>query len=83
LAMSGGAVAATPMAELFRRRLEGELEAVRQSGSRIELIVPDAASLEAFGLNLMDFRRRPAAAKAGLAQGRSAAPKLRAKWTSA
>lgn len=83
LAMSGGAVAATPMAELFSRRLEAELEVVRQSGSRIELIVPDAASLEAFGLNLMDFRRRPAAAKAGLTQGRSAAPKLRTKWTSA
>jgi NTE family protein len=83
LAMSGGAVAATPMAEVFKRRLEAELEALRQSGSRVELIVPDAASLEAFGLNLMDFRRRPAAARAGLAQGRSAAPQLRAEWTSA
>lgn len=80
LALSVGSAAAMPMAEALRRRLEAELEAVRQSGGRVELIVPDAASLEAFGLNLMDYRRRPGAASAGLAQGRAAAAKLRPVW---
>ena len=79
VALTVGA-AATGMAELFRRRLEAELDAVRQSGSRVELIAPDTASLEAFGLNLMDFRRRPDAAKAGLAQGRANAATLRQLW---
>jgi NTE family protein len=76
----GGAGAAAPTADVFRRRIEGEVDTVRQSGSRTELIIPDAASLEAFGANLMDFGRRPGAARAGLAQGRSAAAKLRPAW---
>ena len=76
----GAAAAATPMAEAFRRRLEEELDAVRQGGSRVELIFPDAACLEAFGLNLMDYRRRPAAAKAGLDQGRAQAGQLQSLW---
>jgi NTE family protein len=74
--------AAVPgMADLFRRRLEQELESVRASGSRVELIGPDDASLDAFGVNLMDYRRRPAAAKAGIEQGRSEADKLRRLWS--
>ncbi|MFZ0981549.1 MAG: patatin-like phospholipase family protein [Candidatus Acidiferrales bacterium] len=83
ISAGGGAGAATPMADVFRRRLEGELDTVRQSGSRIELMIPDAASLEAFGPNMMDFGRRPGAARAGLAQGRSVAAKLRSAWLSA
>jgi NTE family protein len=74
------AATATGMADLFRRRLEAELDTVRQSGSRLELIFPDAPSLESFGLNLMDFRRRPGAAKAGLAQGRANAARLAKLW---
>ncbi len=74
---------ANPMAALFRRRLEAELDVVRQSGSRLELILPDTPSIEAFGLNLMDFRRRPGAAKAGLAQGRANAGRLRELWRGA
>ena len=72
--------AATPMAELFRRRLESELDAVRTTGSRLELIAPDMPSLESFGMNLMDYRRRPAAAKAGLEQGRANAATLAKLW---
>ena len=81
LALTVGSAAASPMTEVFRRRLEAELDAVRQGGSRVELILPDAASLEAFGMNLMDYRRRPAAAKAGLDQGRAQAAKLQALWS--
>jgi len=80
LALTVGAAAASPMAEIFRGRLEAELDVVRQGGNRVELILPDAASLEAFGLNLMDYRRRPAAAKAGLEQGRAQAGKLQPLW---
>src|SRR5579872_588518 len=80
LALTVSAAAASPMAEAFRRRLEAEFDVVRQGGSRVELILPDAASLEAFGLNLMDYRRRPAAAKAGLEQGRAQADKLQPLW---
>jgi NTE family protein len=79
----GGASAATPMGDVFRRQLERESDTLRESRSRVELIVPDAASLEAFGQNLMDFARRPGTARAGLAQGRSGAAKLRSAWLSA
>lgn len=83
LALTVSAAAASPMAEAFRRQLKGELDAVRQGESRVELIYPDAACLEAFGLNLMDYRRRPAAAKAGLDQGRALAGKLQSLWRAA
>ena len=79
VAVTAGA-SATGMAQLFRQRLDAELDAVRQSGSRVELIAPDAPSLEAFGINLMDFRRRPGAAKAGLDQGRANAARLAELW---
>jgi hypothetical protein len=43
--------------------------------------VPDSASIKAFGINLMDPRHRPGAAKAGLAQGSEAASALKSFWT--
>ncbi len=79
-ALSLGAAAPTPMTEAFRRRLEGELESLRTAGSLVELILPDAASLEAFGPNMMDYRCRPGAAKAGFARGRAIAGDLSAAW---
>jgi NTE family protein len=69
------------LAERFRKPLENELKVLREHGARVELIMPDDASLEAFGINLMDRSRRPAAAKAGLNQGRADAAKLRAFWS--
>jgi NTE family protein len=68
------------MAERFSKPLENELRILRESSARVELIMPDAASLEAFGMNLMDRGRRPAAAKAGLSQGRIDAARLRSFW---
>jgi len=65
-----------PMAENSRKRLEAELEGLRESGARVSLISPDAASLEAFGMNLMDFTRRAGAAEAGLAQGKAEAARV-------
>ncbi len=82
-ALSLAAAPPSPMTEAFRRRLEGELESLRATGSRVELISPDPASLEAFGPNMMDYRRRPGAARAGFARGRAIAADLRAAWNAA
>jgi NTE family protein len=68
------------LARPMQKRLEGELEVLRQSGSQVELILPDADCKRVFGLNLMDARRRPAAAKMGLQQGRRDAERLRGRW---
>jgi NTE family protein len=77
-----GAAANPAMADQFRKLLDKEIAATRDSGTRVELIVPDAASIKAFGINLMDPRRRPGAAKAGLTQGRTQAASLKSFWTS-
>jgi hypothetical protein len=44
-------------------------------------ITPDDASQTAMGANLMDFRRRADAARAGLAQGAAQAQALRPYWS--
>jgi NTE family protein len=67
-----------PLAENARLVLERELKALEESGSQVFLIRPDEASLDAFGLNLMDFRRRRGAAEAGYRQGKAEAVRLRA-----
>lgn len=67
-------------AERARQGLEAELQVLRDGGARVELVTPDDASVAAFGLNLMDARRRPGAAQAGLAQGRAGADAIRAAW---
>jgi NTE family protein len=68
------------MAERFSKPLEKELKVLRENNAQVEVIMPDDASLDAFGMNLMDRSRRPAAAKAGLSQGRTEAARLRAFW---
>ncbi len=69
-----------PYAQRARERLERELGGLREGGSAVELIVPDAASLEAFGPNLLDPSRRGEVAQAGLRQGRAEAARLREFW---
>ena len=76
-----GASADPAMTDRFRKQLDKELQVVRDGGARVELIVPDQASISAFGINLMDPRRRPGAAKAGLEQGRVLAAQLRSIWS--
>ena len=68
------------MAAQFRRQLDNELVLLRESGTRVELVVPNTSSIRAFGPNLMDPRNAAAAAKAGLAQGNLEAATLRATW---
>lgn len=68
------------VAERMRARLDGELAVLRDAGATVMLVAPDAASQAAFGPNLMDARRRPGAAEAGLNQGRNQADELRLAW---
>lgn len=67
-------------ADLMAAQLSSEIAVVQEAGGAVELIVPDAASTEAFGGNLMNPRHRPAAARAGLEQGRGLADRLKAFW---
>ena len=67
-------------AERLRAPLEAEMQALRDDGARVELIVPDDASVAAFGVNLMDARVRPAACQAGLEQGRAMAEAMAGVW---
>jgi len=69
------------MAERMMRPLEREMAAIRDSGGAVELLTPDEASVAAFGANLMNPRNRPAAAKAGLEQGRAMAGSLKGFWS--
>src|SRR5579872_6365967 len=69
-----------PLAERARERLDGEVKVLTDAGAKVEVLYPDEASIAAFGVNMMDARRRPAAAKAGYAQGKAGADALKAFW---
>ncbi len=68
------------MAEAMTKRFNEEIESLKDGGATVVTITPDEASIAAFGSNLMDFRRRPGAAKAGVAQGLAYAKDLRPYW---
>ncbi|MGH2633805.1 MAG: patatin-like phospholipase family protein [Tepidiformaceae bacterium] len=72
--------AGNPMAEASKQRLESELDAVRNAGGAVEVIAPDDAAIEVFGVNLMDFSRRTGAVDAGVRQGRAEAERLKDFW---
>jgi NTE family protein len=57
-----------------------EVTALREHGSRAELVTPDAAALKAIGRNVLDPAKRADAARAGLAQSGSVADRIRAVW---
>ncbi|MES2343330.1 MAG: patatin-like phospholipase family protein [Pseudomonadota bacterium] len=75
----GGANAGAA-ADVTAARVEAELDVLRDGGAKVVLIGPDAGSQAAMGLNLMDFRKRADAARAGLAQGLAQAAELKAAW---
>lgn len=72
---AGGAVG-----ERIAARLDEEIETLKDGGATVAVITPDEASIASFGVNLMDFRRRPDAARAGLAQGKAYAADLKPLW---
>jgi NTE family protein len=57
--------------------LGSEVEGLRQQGSHVEVITPDADSRAAMGTNLMDPANRIPAARAGFAQGTHEATRVR------
>ena len=66
--------------ERLAARFDEEIESLKEGGATVVVITPDEPSIAAFGPNLMDFRRRAAAARAGLAQGQSHAADLKVLW---
>jgi NTE family protein len=68
------------MRERQMERFEAELQELRDAGSEVLVVRPDPAAVEAFGMNVMDAKRRRPAAEAGLAQGRREADQVRSFW---
>jgi NTE family protein len=64
----------------MRALLDQEVSVLTDGGAKVLILTPDDASQAAFGPNLMDFRRRPDAVRAGLAQGAALAAEVAAAW---
>jgi NTE family protein len=64
----------------WRMQLDAQVDELRAGGSRVETILPDDASLAAFGDTMMNLAARPASARAGFDQGRALAGRLGAFW---
>ena len=60
--------------------LAAQVDELRALGSRVETVLPDSDSRDAFGSNLMDVSTRPPAARAGYGQGRALAGQLTEFW---
>ena len=58
---------------LARRQIEAEVASLRETGSIVDILLPDTAALTAFGPNLMDATRRAIVVEAGIQQGRAEA----------
>jgi NTE family protein len=67
------------LTKLFAR-LDDEVRTLTEAGATVVTLVPDEASRTAMGGNLMDFRKRADAARAGRIQGEAEAAALRAIW---
>ncbi|HEX4019251.1 MAG TPA: patatin-like phospholipase family protein [Frankiaceae bacterium] len=61
-------------------QLAAQVDELRAGGSRVEAVLPDGTSLDAFGANLMDLSTRPPAAQAGYQQGAALAEQLSEFW---
>ncbi|MFA1542006.1 patatin-like phospholipase family protein [Actinomadura monticuli] len=60
--------------------LAADIAAVEGEGGRVEVIVPDEASVTAFGADPLDPSTRTPSANAGLAQGKGAAENIASFW---
>ena len=61
-------------------QLAVQVDELRASGSRVETVLPDSDSRDAFGSNMTDLSTRPPAARAGHDQGRALAGQLTEFW---
>jgi NTE family protein len=66
--------------EMQLARIQPELDALAPEGQGL-LITPDEASLDVFGVNLMEAKDRAAIARAGYAQGQREAERIRPFWS--
>lgn len=64
----------------WRSDLAAQVEELSAGGSRVETILPDAGSREAFGDNMMNPATRPPAARAGHRQGLRLAEEFAEFW---
>ncbi len=64
----------------WRSDLSAQVDELRAGGSRVETILPDAGSREAFGDDMMNPATRPPAARAGHRQGLRLAEKFAGFW---
>jgi len=63
-----------------RQQLEEETQALRDGGSTVAVVLPDAEALAASGPNRMDMAFLRPAAEAGLRQAKSVGDQIRAVW---
>jgi NTE family protein len=77
---SARASAMPQLMENMRRRFDAELDAIREAGGQVEVIVPDDGAIHAIGPNVMDPSRRATVAREGVRQGRNEATRLRDFW---
>jgi NTE family protein len=56
--------------------LEGQVQALREQGSHVEVVTPDTDSRAAMGTNQMDPATRGPSARAGFAQGKHEATRV-------
>jgi NTE family protein len=61
-------------------QLATQVDELRASGSRVEVIFPDSDAEHMFGTNAMDVSLRPLAARAGYDQGRALTTQLEEFW---
>jgi NTE family protein len=66
---------------LLGRITRAEAAALQAAGSSVELLFPDAATLEVFGINRMDTTKRGSAVETGVAQGRALAQRIEGAWS--
>ena len=64
----------------WRSHLAAQVEDLQAAGARVQTVVPDSASEHLFGAQGMDLSLRPAAARAGHAQGLAIARRVGELW---
>jgi len=64
----------------FARVIDEEVESLQEDGATVVVVTPDEGSVAACGENLMDAARKPAVARAGVAQGLAQAAVLKEVW---
>jgi len=69
-----------PRMERYLRLMDDEVAALGEAGAEVATLAPDAETVAALGVNLMDPSRRFEAAEAGVRQGQYEADRLRDFW---